>query len=171
MAFILFKQWSQFGPAPLEYSPFPDKSAADLAEFWILFFIMAFFHESAHAITCKHYGGGVHATGFHLIYLTPAFFVDVTEVLVYANRFQRVVTALAGIWTELIICSLATLVWWGTPPGGSIHGLAYKVVLIAGIAVVLMNLNPLIKLHGHYVLSATLVFDAIKHRSTALVMT
>jgi putative peptide zinc metalloprotease protein len=169
MAYIFFTRWSQIGVDTLEYYTFTDKSAADLAEFWILFFIMAFFHESAHALTCKHYGGGVHSTGFHLIYLTPAFFVDVTEAWVYANRFQRVVTMLAGIWTELMICAVATVVWWGTPPGGSIHDLAYKVILITGVAVVLMNLNPLIKLDGYYILSETLGLDEIKERSTALV--
>jgi putative peptide zinc metalloprotease protein len=169
MAYIFFTHWSQIGVDTFEYYTFTDKSAADLAEFWILFLIMAFFHESAHAVTCKHYGGGVHSTGFHLIYLTPAFFVDVTEAWVYANRFQRVVTTLAGIWTELMICAVATVVWWGTPPGGSIHDLAYKVILIAGIAVVLMNLNPLIKLDGYYILSETLGLDEIKERSTALV--
>jgi putative peptide zinc metalloprotease protein len=170
VAYIFFTNWSQVGTDTLQYYTFTNKTAGDIAEFWILFLFMAFFHESAHAITCKHYGGGVHRTGFHLIYLTPAFFVDVTEVWVYANRFQRVVTALAGIWTELTICSVATIVWWGTPPGGFVHDLAYKVVLIAGVAVVIMNLNPLIKLDGYYVLSETLGIDEIKERSTALVM-
>jgi putative peptide zinc metalloprotease protein len=169
MGYIFFTHWSQIGADTLEYYTFTDKSAADLAEFWVLFLIMAFFHESAHALTCKHYGGGVHSTGFHLIYLTPAFFVDVTEAWVYANRFQRVVTMLAGIWTELIICAAATVVWWGTPPGGPIHDLAYKIILITGVAVVLMNLNPLIELDGYYILSETLGIDEIKPRATALV--
>ncbi|MGB8012245.1 MAG: HlyD family efflux transporter periplasmic adaptor subunit [Terriglobales bacterium] len=168
MAYIFFTHWSQIGGDTLEYYTFTHKSAADLAEFWILFFIMAFFHETAHAVTCKHYGGGVHATGFHLIYLSPAFFVDVTEAWVYANRFQRVVTMAAGIWTELMVCAAATVIWWGTPAGGSIHDLAYKVILITGVAVVLMNLNPLIKLDGYYILSETTGIDEIKERSTAL---
>lgn len=168
MVYIFVTHWSQIGVDTLEYYTFTDKSAADVAEFWILFFIMAFFHEGSHAVTCKHYGGGVHSTGFHLIYLTPAFFVDVTEAWVYANRFQRVVTMMAGIWTELIICAAATVVWWGTPPGGAIHDLAYKVILITGVAVVLMNLNPLIKLDGYYVLSEIVGVDEIKERSTAL---
>jgi putative peptide zinc metalloprotease protein len=170
MTYVFITHWSQIGVDTFEYYTFTDKSAADLAEFWILFFIMAFFHESAHALTCKHYGGGVHATGFHLIYLTPAFFVDVTEVWVYANRLQRVITCVVGIWTELMICSLATVIWWGTPPGGAIHDLAYKVILIAGIAVVLVNLNPLVKLDGYYVMSETLGIDSIKERSTALLL-
>lgn len=169
MSYIIVTYWSQIGTDTLKYYTFTDKSIADIAEFWVLFLIMAFFHESAHAVTCKHYGGGVHSTGFHLIYLTPAFFVDVTEAWVYANRVQRVVTMMAGIWTELMICSIATIIWWGTPPGGFVHDLAYKVVLIAGVAVVLMNLNPLIKLDGYYVLCETLGIDEIKERSTALV--
>ena len=40
--------------------------------------------------------------GFHLIFLTPAFFVDVTEAWVYAGRWQRLVTIIAGIWVEMI---------------------------------------------------------------------
>src|SRR5208282_3429526 len=92
MAWIFVTHWSQIGMDTLEYYTFTNKSAADLAEFWILFFVMAFFHEGAHALCCKHYGGGVHKAGFHLIYLSPAFFVDVSEAWVYANRFQRLVT-------------------------------------------------------------------------------
>lgn len=168
--YIFVTHWSQIGIDTYEYYSFTDKSAADLAEFWLLFLFMAFFHESAHALLCKHYGGGVHGTGFHLIYLTPAFFVDVTEAWVYADRFQRVVTCMVGIWTELIICSIATVVWWGTPPGSTVHDLAYKIILIAGIAVVLMNLNPLVKLDGYYVMSESLGIDQIKERSTALVL-
>src|SRR5690349_14492100 len=92
MAYIFFDRWSEIGSDTLKYYTFSEKSLADFAEFWLLFCVLAFFHESAHAVSCKHYGGGVHGTGFHLIYLTPAFFVDVTQAWVYANRFQRVVT-------------------------------------------------------------------------------
>jgi putative peptide zinc metalloprotease protein len=168
MAYVFITHWSQIGTDTLEYYTFTDKSVADIAEFWILFLIMAFFHEGAHALTCKHYGGSVHSTGFQLIYLTPAFFVDVTAAWVYTNRFQRVVTMLAGIWVELMICAMATVVWWGTPPGGPIHDLAYKIILITGVAVVLMNLNPLIELDGYYILSEIIGVEEIKPRATAL---
>jgi putative peptide zinc metalloprotease protein len=166
MSYIFFIKWSQIGVDTLKYYTFADKSGADLAEFWILFFIMAFFHESAHAVTCKHYGAGVHSAGFHLIYLSPAFFVDISQAWVYSNRFQRVVTIIAGIWTELIICAVASVLWWGTPAGGSIHELAYKVMLITGVAVVLMNLNPLLKLDGYYVMTETTGITDVKERST-----
>jgi putative peptide zinc metalloprotease protein len=169
MFYIFFDRWSEIGPDTLQYYTFTDKTLSDLAEFWILFLILGFFHESAHALTCKHYGGGVHKMGFHLIFLTPAFFVDVTEAWVYANRWQRLVTIIAGIWVELIFCAAATFVWWGTAPGSSIHEFAYKIMLITGVAVILVNLNPLIKLDGYYFFTELIDVREIKERSTAYV--
>lgn len=167
MMWVFVANWSQIGQDTLAFYNFSQKSAGDLAEFWVLFLILAFFHESAHGLTCKHYGGQIHRMGFHLIYLTPAFFVDVSEVLVYANRWQRLITILAGIGIELIFCAFATVVWWGTPSGSGVHDLAYKIMLITGVAVVVVNMNPLIKLDGYYAFSEIIGFADIKEKSTA----
>jgi putative peptide zinc metalloprotease protein len=171
MSYVFASRWSEIGHDTVTYYTFTEKGARDLAEFWILFFILAFFHESAHGLTCKHYGGQVHHMGFHLIYLTPAFFVDVSEAFVYANRWQRFITILAGIWVEMIFCSAATIVWWGTPAGTYAHELSYKVMLITGVAVVVVNMNPLIKLDGYYAFSEILGFANIKEKSTAFLST
>ena len=32
------------------------------------------------------------------------------------TRYQRLIISLAGIWSELMLCSIATPIWWGTPP-------------------------------------------------------
>jgi len=164
---VFVANWGQIGRDTLEFYTFTDKTAADLAEFWILFLILGFFHESAHGLTCKHYGGEVHRMGFHLIFLTPAFFVDVTEAWIYANRWQRLVAVMAGIGIELVFCALATIVWWGTPAGSGAHDLAYKIMLITGAAVVVVNMNPLIKLDGYYAFSEIIGFSDIKEKSTA----
>jgi putative peptide zinc metalloprotease protein len=167
MTYVFVAYWGEIGRDTLLFYNFTQKSAADLAEFWVLFLILAFFHESAHGLTCKHYGGQVHKMGFHLIYLTPAFFVDVSEAWVYADRWQRFITILAGIGIELFFCALASIVWWGTPPGSGAHDLAYKIMLITGVAVVVVNMNPLIKLDGYYAFSEIIGFSDIKEKSTA----
>ena len=167
MAWTFIAHWGNIGRDTLEFYTFTDKSAADLAEFWVLFLILGFFHESAHGLTCKHFGGEVHSMGFHLIYLTPAFFVDVTEAWIYATRWQRLITVFAGIGIELFFCALATIVWWGTPAGSGAHDLAYKIILITGVAVVVVNMNPLIKLDGYYAFSEIIGFSDIKEKSTA----
>jgi len=167
MTCIFIADWGEIGRDTLEFYTFTHKSAADLAEFWVLFLILAFFHESAHGLTCRHYGGEVHRMGFHLIFLTPAFFVDVSEAWVYANRWQRLITILAGIGIELFFCAIATVVWWGTPPGSGVHDLAYKIMLITGVAVVVVNMNPLIKLDGYFAFSEIIGFADIKEKSTS----
>ncbi len=169
MVYVFVDRWDEIGRDTLRYYSFTDKGFADLAEFWLLFFALGFFHESAHGLTCKHYGGGVHHMGFQLLYLTPTFYVEVTEGWVYANRWQRLAIIIAGIWVELIFCAVATVAWWGTPSGTFVHEMAYKVMLITGVAVVLVNLNPLIKLDGYYFFCELIGIPEIKERSTAFV--
>jgi putative peptide zinc metalloprotease protein len=167
MVFLFVANRVQIGQDTLQFYAFTEKSTGDLVEFWLLFLVLGFCHESAHGLTCKHYGAEVHAMGFHLIFLTPAFFVDVSEAWIYASRWQRLITILAGVWVEMILCSFATLVWWGTPPGSDAHDLAYKIMLLTGIAVVVVNMNPLIKLDGYYAFSEIIGFPDIKEKSTA----
>ncbi|MGB8867240.1 MAG: hypothetical protein WCC71_24385, partial [Candidatus Sulfotelmatobacter sp.] len=63
MVLIFVSGWSEIWRDTVSYYTFTDKSAADLAEFWLLFCGLGFFHESAHGLTCKHFGGGVHRMG------------------------------------------------------------------------------------------------------------
>ena len=165
-AVIFTTKWSVLGPdIPLYYN-FSKKGVGDLAEFWLLFLTLGFFHESAHGLTCKHFGGEVHSMGLMLIYLTPAFYVDVTEVWISANRAQRLATIIAGIWVEMMICGIAMIVWTNTHPGDTLHDFAYKLILITGLAVIVVNLNPLIKLDGYYFFAEWLRIPDLKERST-----
>lgn len=166
MALIFVSGWSEIWRDTVRYYTFTDKSAADLAEFWLLFCGLGYFHECAHGLTCKHFGGAVHSMGFMLVYLSPAFFCDVGEVYVYGGKWPRVAAIVAGIWVELMFCSVASIVWWGTPAGTPVHDFAYKIMLITGVAVVLMNLNPLIKLDGYYLFGELIGIPTIKENST-----
>ena len=72
--------------------------------------------------------------GFALIYLTPAFFTDTTQGVVRCPPWERILISVAGVWSELYLCTISTVVWWGTPPGTAIHDFAYILVLMTGIA-------------------------------------
>jgi putative peptide zinc metalloprotease protein len=169
MTWIFIQGWSEIGIDTWKYYNFTEKGLGDIAEFWLLFCFLGFFHESAHGLTCKHFGGAVHKMGFLLYYLEPCFFVDVTEVYVYAGKWARIATSIAGIWVELIFCGAASIIWWGTPIGSPVHDFAYKVMLITGIGVIIINLNPLIKLDGYYILSELVGTVGLKEDSTAFV--
>ena len=167
--YVFFDRWGEIGADTLRYYNFSQKGFGDLVEFWLLFCGLGFFHETAHGLTCKHYGGGAHKMGFLLYYLSPCFFVDVTEVYVYGGKWQRIAVSFAGIWVELICCAAATMVWWGTPVGSPVHDFTYKIMLITVVAVIIINLNPLIKLDGYYILSELLEIASLKEESSAYI--
>ena len=148
---------------------FTAKTGWDLVEFWFLFGAMAFFHESAHGLTCKHFGARVEKMQFLLMYFAPTFVCDATQVWIVGDKKARISTIIAGIWADLMICVVATFIWWGTATGMFIHDVAYKVMMVTGIGVTLLNLNPLIKLDGYYLLAELIGEADLKERSTAFV--
>ena len=166
-ASVFIANWSFLGPDVVRYFNFTQKSFSDLVQFWLLVFFLGFIHETAHGLTCKHYGGQVHQMGFMFLYLVPCFYCDVTEIWISATLLQRVATIIAGIWIELVVCGFAMILWLNTPAGAWLHDLAYQLILITGIAVVILNLNPLIKLDGYYLLTEVIGLPDLKERSTA----
>jgi putative peptide zinc metalloprotease protein len=166
-AAISIVHWGEIGRDTLELFNFTDKSWGDFLVFYIVAVIALCWHELGHAHACKHFGGRVPAMGFLLIYLTPAFFTDTTEGFVKGSRSQRFTIAMAGAWSELYICAVATPIWWGTPPGSSVHNAAYLLMLMSGIAGIFLNWNPLMKLDGYYMLSELLGIADLKENSTA----
>jgi putative peptide zinc metalloprotease protein len=169
MGGIFVTHWSEVSHDTFQFYNFADKTWGDVAAFWILGSVLGCIHELAHGLTCKHYGGRVHSMGFALIYLSPAFYTDTSEGMVTADRHQRLMISVAGVWSELMVCALATPVWWGTAPGTVLHDFAYTVILITGFGVILINWNPLIKLDGYYMLSEVLGIADLKEASTIYV--
>jgi putative peptide zinc metalloprotease protein len=168
-ATVFVAKWKVLGPDIPLFFNFTHKGFVDFAEFWLLLFGLGFIHETAHGLTCKHYGGEVHSMGLMFLYLTPAFFVDVTESWVSATKIQRLATIIAGIWIEMTICGFAMIIWTNTQAGNFLHDFTYKIILITGLAVVVMNLNPLLKLDGYYFLAEVISIPDLKERSTAFV--
>ena len=166
---ISIAHWDEIGRDTLEFFTFTNKTGMDVFVFYVLAVVTLCWHELGHAHACKHYGGRVPAMGFLLIYLTPAFFTDTSEGFVKGTRYQRFIIAMAGAFSELYICAVATPIWWATAPGSDVHNAAYLLMLMTGIAGLLINWNPLMKLDGYYMLSEVLGLTDLKENSTAYV--
>ena len=166
-AAISVTHWSAIGRDTLQFYNFKQKSGLELLSFYAMFMAIVAVHEFGHAHACKHYGGRVPAMGFALIYLTPAFYTDTTEGAVLATRGQRLTIALAGIWAELIVCAIATPIWWVTAPDTFLHDGAYFLMLLTGIMSLIVNWNPLMKLDGYHMLCEILGMEELKEESTA----
>jgi putative peptide zinc metalloprotease protein len=164
---LTISHWSEIGRDTAQFYTFADKTFGDIVVLYVLGMFVVAVHEYAHAHACKHCGGRVPAMGFALIFLTPAFYTDTTEGAVMGTRSQRLVISLAGIWSELMLCSIATPIWWLTEPGSVIHEGAYFMMMLTGIVSLIVNWNPLIKLDGYHMLCEIIGIADLKEDSTA----
>ena len=137
-----------------------------VAEFFATFLILGTMHEYCHGLACHHYGGKSHRMGFLLVYMTPAAFCDAAEAFVRAGRWGRIVTIAWGCWSEMLLCSYLSVVWWLTPPGTWVHNICYIFILSGGILSVMINLNPFTRLDGYFLFSELCRFHDLKGTST-----
>jgi len=164
---ILLGDWNRIERDTAALWSFSGKSGYDIWAIWIIMFAVGGIHEFAHGLTCKHYGGVVPQMGFLLIYFTPAFYTDTTDILIFDTALPRQLTIFAGILVELLLCALATLVWAFTLPGSLVNDLAYKTLLFTGITGIGVNLNPFIKADGYYALAQFVQIDSLREDSIA----
>jgi putative peptide zinc metalloprotease protein len=161
-AYLAAGDWAQIQRDTLSLYNFSGKTAYDLWAFWILLFALGCIHECGHGLTCKHFGGDVHQMGFLLIYFTPAFFPDTTDIMLFDRIGRRQWVLLAGIWIELVTCAISVIIWRFTAVGSIPNDLAYKMMLLSGFQSVFLNMNPLMKADGYYILSEYLRVDNLR---------
>ncbi|MCA9218271.1 MAG: efflux RND transporter periplasmic adaptor subunit, partial [Planctomycetales bacterium] len=116
---------------------------------WLLLKVV---HEMAHGVVCKKYGGSVKETGVMFVLFAPLAYVDVTSSWRFHSKWQRIHTAAAGMYVELLVASLAAIVWSYTEPG-LLNETAFNLVAMASLMTLLFNANPLMKFDGYYILS------------------
>jgi putative peptide zinc metalloprotease protein len=134
---------------------------------WAVTMVIVVVHEMAHGYTCKHYGGKVHEIGAMLFYFELAFFCNVNDAWTFPERKARLWVTAAGSWIEMVVASIAAIVWWIAAPGTFVSDVALGFFLVGGLAAVLVNLNPLIPLDGYYALSDWLEVPNLRQRAFA----
>ncbi len=121
-------------------------------------------HESAHGITLTRFGGTPRRAGFMLFYLTPAFFVDVTDGWRLPGRRHRVAIALAGPAVHAVVSAIALIAAVLLPPSTSRQMLL--LLAVSCTAIVVVNLIPFVRFDGYIALMCAL--DEPKLRARAI---
>ena len=134
---------------------------------WVVGTLIVAAHELAHGYTCKHFGGQVHEIGVMLFYFDLAFFCNVNDAWTFPDRNARLWVTAAGSWIQMVLASLAAIVWWFATPDTFISDAALAAILIGGIATVVINLNPLVPLDGYYALLDWLEVSNLRQRAFA----
>jgi len=163
---VLASRWPDFSEALADLYRFR-LGAGDLAVLYLTGLVVIAIHELGHAYTCKYFGGKVHEMGAMLIYFEPAFFCNVNDAWTFPELRARLWVTAAGSWIQMVVASLAAIVWWAAAPGTVVSQVALAAVVIGGFTTVLMNVNPLIPLDGYYALSDWLEVPNLRQRSFA----
>jgi len=128
--------------------------------------VVIFVHESAHALTTKRYGRTVRRGGMGLYFGLPSFFMDTTDIWM-EPRGPRVAVTWAGPYSGFILGGLASLALLTHPPVPW-YGYLYQLAAFGYFASAL-NLNPLLKLDGYYILMDMLEMPRLRERAIGFV--
>ncbi|MGN7614622.1 peptidase M50, partial [Magnetococcales bacterium HHB-1] len=126
--------------------------------------IVKILHEFGHAALCKRFGGEVHTMGVMLILLSPLPYMDASASWGFRKPWKRAMVGAAGMIVEVLVASIAVLVWANTGQG-VVHSLAYNMMFVASVSTVLFNANPLLRFDGYYILSDILDIPNLSKRS------
>jgi putative peptide zinc metalloprotease protein len=137
---------------------------------WLLmaWIALKFFHEIGHALVCHRYGGNIRETGLVIAFFAPLAYVDASSCWSFRSRWQRIHTALAGVYVELIIASLSILAWKWCDSVVLRHVLQ-NTIIMASVSTLLFNLNPLMKFDGYYVLSDLLQIPNLSTQANSVI--
>jgi putative peptide zinc metalloprotease protein len=163
---IVVLKWPDFVHAVSTIYQF-QASLGDYAVLWLVSIVIIGTHELGHGYTCKYFGGQVHEMGAMLFYFQLAFFCNVNDAWTFPERKARLWVTAAGSWIQLVLSSLAAMVWWVATPDSLVGKMALAAVITGGFAAVLVNLNPLIPLDGYYALSDWLEVPNLRKRAFA----
>lgn len=126
-------------------------------------------HELGHVLTCRHFGGECHELGIQVLMFVPLFYGDVTDAWMVSRRWPRIAISAAGIFVELVLASVATLLWWSSVPG-LLNSVFLNVMLVCSVNTLLFNGNPLLRYDGYYVLADWLHLPNLAMQSRQTVM-
>ncbi len=132
---------------------------------WLVYPVIKTIHEFSHAYTVKHWGGEVHEMGVMFLVFVPIPYIDASASTAFNERYKRVMVGAAGILAELMLASLAMILWVNAEPG-VVRAVAFNVMIVAGVSTILFNGNPLLRFDAYYVLSDLIEIPNLGMRST-----
>lgn len=160
--YLVSRQWDQFTHTFLHF--FSMEGAMYYA---ISLVFIKTLHELAHAYTATRYGVRVPTMGVALMVLFPVLYTDVTDAWRLKSKRQQLHIAGSGIIVELAIACFATLAWAVLPDGPG-KSIAFTLATSSWILSLAVNLNPLMRFDGYYLLADLWGISNLQARSFAI---
>lgn len=138
----------------------------NLALIALIYPLVKAIHEIGHGIAVRSRGGEVHEMGLMFIAFYPIPYVEASASLAFPGKWDRAAVAGAGVMVELVIASLAFLLWIGAEPG-MVRAVLFNMMIVSGVSTLLVNGNPLLKFDGYHVLCDVIEIPNLSKRGNA----
>src|SRR5258705_4512257 len=102
--------------------------------------------------------------GGMLLVFVPVPYGDASAASSFPNKRERMVVGAIGIGVEMLLAAVAVIVF-AYATIGTVHAVAYNVILIGGFSTILFNGNPLLRFDGYYVLADALELPNLGQRA------
>lgn len=129
--------------------------------------VAKFIHELGHAWMAKRAGCRVQSMGVAFIVMFPMFYTDVSDAWRVRDHRTRLLIGAGGILAELLLAVVA-LFAWSLLPEGPLHTAAFLLSSATWVTTVIININPLMRFDGYFMLSDLWRIDNLQNRAYAL---
>lgn len=143
----ILRQWHEFS-SQFSYA----FSAQGLLLYGLAIFFSKVVHELAHGLTAKRFGCEVPVMGLAFLVLWPVLYTDVSDTWRLKSRSQRLAIGAAGMLAELSLAVYSSVLWL-ILPDGALRGALFVLATTTWIITLFVNLNPLMRFDGYFLLS------------------
>lgn len=132
-----------------------------------VFMAVKFVHEIGHGLVATHFGCRVPTMGLAFLVMIPVAYTDVTDSWRLPRRAPRLWIGAAGMLAELVLAVWATFAWV-LLPDGSLRTATLIVATVTWVKSLAVNLSPIMRFDGYYLLSDWLDLPNLHQRCFAL---
>ncbi len=160
--YLSFRQWDSFVNSTTSLM-----SPEGVVYFLIALIVTKTFHEFGHGLVAKYYGCRVPVMGIALIVFFPILYTDTTDSWRLGSYRKRMMIGAAGLFAEMVVACLAVFIW-PFLPDGNVKNAVFMLAAVTWISSLLINLNPLMRFDGYYLLSDGWRIENLQSRAFSL---
>lgn len=123
-------------------------------------------HELGHAYMATRFGCQVPTMGVAFLVMWPVLYTDTSPAWKLRSRRERQMIGAAGMLAELFIAAYALLLW-SLLSDGPLRSAVFLLATSTWLLTLVVNLNPLMRFDGYYLLSDTLAIPNLQERAFA----
>ncbi len=159
--FLISRDWERYSHSLVEQT-----TPEGLLQMAIAISLAKVFHELGHGYAARLYGCRVPSMGVAFLVLWPVLWTDTTDAWRLTDRRQRLVIDSSGMGVEILIAALASIAW-AVLPDGPTRSAMFVLSSSTWLLTLLVNISPLMRFDGYYILSDLADFPNLQERGFA----